>query len=250
MRIAGYRSLALLVMIGTLSGCAELPVPTRAPYTAAPRSSSAPWQGPPRVAGDRSRALASLGAPIDPDTVYGLADLIDFSHRANPETKGAWEEARAAAAQAARAEAAYYPTLFAMARGGTSRVADQAPPRVGTFTVEGPGVNPKLQLDWILLDFGRRRAGVERGGQELVRANFAFNRKLQDIAFAVSRSYFGLDASRARVVAARASLESRWRWRRRWTRVCSKAWPRCRTSSFRGRSEPARRTRWRTRWGP
>ena len=208
MRIAGYRSLALLVMIGTLSGCAELPVPTRAPYTAAPRSSSAPWQGPPRVAGDRSRALASLGAPIDPDTVYGLADLIDFAHRANPETKGAWEEARAAAAQAARAEAAYYPTLFAMARGGTSRVADQAPPRVGTFTVEGPGVNPKLQLDWILLDFGRRRAGVERGGQELVRANFAFNRKLQDIAFAVSRSYFGLDASRARVVAARASLES------------------------------------------
>ena len=186
-------------MIGTLSGCAELPVPTRAPYTAAPRSSSAPWQGPPRVAGDRSRALASLVEPINPDVVYGLADLIDFAHRANPETKGAWEEARAAAAQAARAEAAYYPTLFAMARGGTSRVADQAPPRVGTFTVEGPGVNPKLQLDWILLDFGRRRAGVERGGQELVRA---------DIAFAVSRSYFGLDASRARVVAARASLES------------------------------------------
>src|SRR5438552_11607372 len=86
MEIAGHRSLALLVMIGTLSGCAELPVPTRAPYTAAPRSSSAPWQGPPRVAGDRSRELASLGAPIDPDTVYGLADLIDFAHRANPET--------------------------------------------------------------------------------------------------------------------------------------------------------------------
>jgi outer membrane protein len=208
MQIAGHRSLALLVMIGTLSGCAELPVPTRAPFTAAPRSSSAPWQAPPRVAADRSRALASLGEPINPDVVYGLADLIDFAHRANPETKRAWEEARAAAAQAARAEAAYYPTLFAMARGGTSRVADQAPPRVGTFTVEGPGVNPKLQLDWILLDFGRRRAGVERGGQELVRANFAFNRKLQDIAFAVSRSYFGLDASRARVVAARASLES------------------------------------------
>ena len=145
---------------------------------------------------------------IDPEAVYGLADLIDFAHRTNPETRRAWEEARAAAAQAARLEAAYYPTLFAMARGGTSRVADQAPPPVGTFTVEGPGVNPRLQLDWILLDFGRRRSGVERGGQELFRANFAFNRKLQEIAFAVSRSYFGLDASRARVAAARATLES------------------------------------------
>src|SRR3989454_2236858 len=199
--------LALLVVIGTLAGCAELPVSTRAPYPAAPRSSSPPWSASPGPTG-RPRTLAALETRIDRDAVYGLADLIDFAHRANPETKGAWEEARAAAAQAARAEAAYYPTLFAMARGGTSRVADQAPPRVGTFTVEGPGVNPKLQLDWILLDFGRRRAGVERGGQELVRANFAFNRKLQDIAFAVSRSYFGLDASRARVVAARASLES------------------------------------------
>src|SRR5437660_176185 len=89
MEIAGHRSLALLVMIGTLSGCAELPVPTRAPFTAAPRSSSAPWQAPPRVAADRSRALASLGEPIDPDVVYGLAALIDFAHRATPEPKRA-----------------------------------------------------------------------------------------------------------------------------------------------------------------
>jgi outer membrane protein TolC len=208
MQAAGRRGLALLVVIGTLSGCAELPVPTRAPYTAAPRSSSAPWQAPARVTAERSRTLASLGTPINPDIVYGLADLIDFAHRSNPETRRAWEEARAAAAQAARAEAAYYPTLFAMASGGTSRVTDQAPPPIGTFTVEGPGVNPKLQLDWILLDFGRRRSTVERGGQELLRANFAFNRKLQEIAFAVARGYFGLDASRARVLAARATLES------------------------------------------
>jgi outer membrane protein len=41
-----------------------------------------------------------------------------------------------------------------------------------------------------------------------VQANFAFNRKLQEVAFAVSRSYFGFDASRARVTAARATLES------------------------------------------
>ena len=200
--------LALVVVIGTLSACAELPVPTRAPYTAAPRSPSTPWPPSPAVTVDRPRTLAGRATPIDPEAVYGLADLIDFAHRTNPETRRAWEEARAAAAQAARAEAAYYPTLFAMARGGTSRVADHAPPPVGTFTVEGPGVNPRLQLDWILLDFGRRRSAVERGSQELFRANFAFNRRLQEVAFAVSRSYFGLDASRAQVGAARATLES------------------------------------------
>ena len=146
--------------------------------------------------------------PVDPSALYGLADLIDFAHRANPDTRRAWEEARAAAAQVGRAEAAYYPTLFFMAAGGTSRVADQAPPPLGTFTIEGPGVNPQLQLTWILLDFGRRSSGVERRNQQLLQANFSFNRKLQEVAFAVSRNYFALDASRARVTAARVTLES------------------------------------------
>ena len=181
-------------------------MPTRAPYTAAPASSSRAWSPPSGVTTLRPRTLAGRETQIDRQTVYGLADLIDFAHRTNPETRRAWEDARAAAAQAARAEAAYYPTLFALAAGGTSREAHVSP--AGTFTAEGPGVDPRLQLNWILLDFGRRRAGVDRGGEELLRANFAFNRKLQAVAFAVSRSYFGLDASHARVVAAQASLDS------------------------------------------
>src|SRR5499433_1551875 len=198
----------LLLSIVLLAGCAEIPVSIRAPYSAASPSYSAPWQPPPTVTVNRLPMVANrrTPVPVDPDAVYGLADLIDFAHRTNPETRRAWEEARAAAAQVARAEAAYYPTLFFMAVGGTSRVADQTPD--GTITVEGPGVNPQLQLEWILLDFGRRRSSVERRAQELFQANFAFNRKLQEVAYAVSRNYFSLDASRARVTAARATLES------------------------------------------
>ena len=205
-----HRLFKLRLAILILAGCAELPVPIRAPYSAAPLSYSTPWRPPPAVAANPAQMVAArMGTvPVDPSAVYGLADLIDFAHRSNPETRRAWEEARAAAAQVGRAEAAYYPTLFLMATGGTSRVADQAPPSVGTFTVEGPGVSPKLQLNWILLDFGRRRSNVERGGQELFQANFAFNRKLQEVAFAVSRNYFNLEASRARVTAARATLQS------------------------------------------
>ena len=201
--------LVVLMTIGTFVGCAGLSVPTRAPYTAAPRASSTAWR-PPADVPLRGRALADITTPVpvDPSAIYGLADLINFAHRANPETRQAWEEARAAAARVARVEAAYYPTLFLMAAGGTSRVADRAPPPVGTFTVEGPGVTPGLQLNWILLDFGRRSSDVEGRGQDLFRANFAFNRKLQEVAFAVSRNYFRLNAIRARVTAARATLDS------------------------------------------
>src|SRR4029453_16367025 len=120
--------LALVVVIGALGGCAELPgpVPVRAPYAAAPRPSSTPWSPPRGVTTQRPRTLAGPETQVDPQTVYGLADLIDFAHRTNPETRRAWEEARAAAAQAARAEAADYPTLFAMAPRGTARAAPPA----------------------------------------------------------------------------------------------------------------------------
>jgi outer membrane protein len=200
----------LLLSIVLLAGCVEMPVSLRAPYSAASPSYSAPWQPPPTVTVNRLQMVTDrrTPVPVDPNVVYGLADLIDFAHRTNPETRRAWEEARAAAAQVARAEAAYYPTLFFMAVSGTSRVADRAVPPIGTFTVTGAGVNPQLQLEWILLDFGRRSSSVERRAQELFQANFSFNRKLQEVAYAVSRNYFSLDASRARVTAARATLES------------------------------------------
>jgi outer membrane protein len=143
-----HRLSKLLLAILILAGCAELPVPIRAPYSAASPSYSAPWQPPPTVTVNRLQMVANRRTPVlvDPDAVYGLADLIDFAHRTNPETRRAWEEARAAAAQVARAEAAYYPTLFFMAVGGTSRAADRGPAPLGTFTVTGAGVTPQLQL--------------------------------------------------------------------------------------------------------
>src|SRR5262245_53337715 len=206
-RAPALAAIAPALVAGVLAGgCAELPVSTRDPYGSAPASSATPWR-PPSPAAPRAlpRSSRPPPVPVDVSPRAGLADLIDYAHRANPETRRAWEEARAAAAQVGRAEAAYYPTLFLMASGGTSRTADQGPAPLGTFTIEGPGVTPQVQLNWILLDFGRRKSGVERRQQQLLQANFSFNRKLQEVAFAVARSYFALDAGRARVTAARVT---------------------------------------------
>ena len=199
------RGIVATAIVLALGGCADLPVPVSDPYQAAPPTSAAPWRPP--VSASRDRASGRVGTvQPDPDTLYGLADLIDLAHHVNPDTRRAWEGARAAAAQAGRAEAAYYPTLNYMAAGGTSRVT--YPTKDGPLTITGPGVTPQVQLSWIILDFGRRRATVEGRGQQLLQANYSFNRKLQEVAFAVARSYFALDASRARVTAARATLES------------------------------------------
>src|SRR5262249_54987272 len=52
-----------------------------------------------------------------------------------------------------------------------------------------------------------RDAAVEEAGWRVVESNFAFNRKHQDITYAVSKSFFALDASRAQLSAARVALE-------------------------------------------
>lgn len=193
----------LLVVAATLAGCV---VPVQAPYTAAPASYWAAWPAPPDFMASHVPAGHDTAVRIDPAAVYGLADLIDFAHRTNPATRQAWEQARAAAAGVARAEAAYYPTLFVLGAGGIERAAFPSP--MGSFSVEGPTVRPEAQLQWILFDFGRRSSDVEHGREDLFQANFAFNRALQEVAFAVSRNYFHLDASRGRVTAARATLQA------------------------------------------
>src|SRR5262249_56082680 len=101
----------LFLAIVLLAGCAEMPVSIRAPYSAASPSYSAPWQPPPTVMVNRLQVVANrrTPVPVDPDAVYGLADLIDFAHRTNPETRRAWDEARAAAAPVAPSEPHHYP---------------------------------------------------------------------------------------------------------------------------------------------
>ena len=83
----------LLLAIVILAGCVEMPVSVRAPYGAASPSYSAPWQPPPAVTVNRVQLVTDrrTPVPVDPNAVYGIADLIDFAHRSNPETRRAWE---------------------------------------------------------------------------------------------------------------------------------------------------------------
>lgn len=62
-------------------------------------------------------------------------------------------------------------------------------------------------MTYTLLDFGRRSSSAEAARQALAAANFSFDRKMQDVVFAVQRSYYALCAARAAVTAARHNLE-------------------------------------------
>jgi outer membrane protein len=205
---ARTRAAAVLALGVTAAGCAAFPFSAAwNPYAAAPALPSVPWRpidgrNQPRLASLVERLSSEI--QIEPDRVHGLADLIDLAQRLNPETRKSWEEARAAAARLGRAEAAWFPTLAALAAAGGSRRTELA---VGAIPVTGLSATPELRLSWLLFDFGRREADVEQAGWQVLELNFSFNRKHQDIIFAVSRNFFALDASRARLTAAQVTLE-------------------------------------------
>src|SRR5262245_57909393 len=104
MRLRRAGLAALLLSAGCAAGAPEAGVP------AAPGEPWTPAAPLPSARRSRAEVLESRVAP-EPGHVYGLAELIDLAERTNPQTRRAWELARAAGAGVGEAEAAWYPTL-------------------------------------------------------------------------------------------------------------------------------------------
>ncbi|MEI9865007.1 MAG: TolC family protein [Limisphaerales bacterium] len=203
---------ALLGAMAILPGCAsnqdgKHDQPT-APPTASQSWNSGDYREPSSLSTTNSDFAQQLGIPNtpDPEKTYDLIALIDLAQEANPQTRIAWEQARAQAAQLGIADSDWYPTLAFLASGGYSR--DEYPTPSGGLATYGPGVLPELTLQWTLLDFGRRQAKIDSAVQTLLQSNFQFNRTHQQVAYAVQKSYYAYDASLATVEAMLAALKS------------------------------------------
>jgi outer membrane protein TolC len=193
------------------SGClTAAAVPGLRPEAAAPPAVDRLWK-PPEPA---HASLADLPATErslperrgeTPDRPYDLPELIDVALQRNPETRRAWERARASAAQVGRAVAPYYPELGFSAQWGPERFENRTAPE--TTTVHQDFSAPSVRLTWTLVDFGRRSSSLEAARQELMAAGLAFNREVQTVVFRTQRAFFLYDAARARVRAAEQNLE-------------------------------------------
>jgi outer membrane protein len=202
------RGVLLAVGLTLLGGCAALQ-----PLENAPPSSVRPWKAPDLAAYSAALSKSEHGpdaaVPIDPRKTYELPELIDLAQRNNPETRVAWERARQAAIGIGLAEGAYYPALAAAATGAVAHVPIPIPTTVtpgGVFTADTHFVIPALSLEWLLLDFGRRRALADAARALTTEATAGFNAKHQQIVFDVTREFHALTAVRGKVAAGRASL--------------------------------------------
>ena len=141
---------------------------------------------------------------FSPQKKYDLGSLIDLALNNNPSTRAAWSQAKAASASVGEARSLYYPWVKTGFIGGYDYNY--------TPVASGPNVYSRNQatvffsMEYVLLDFGRRDADVARTIATFNALGLTYQRKLQEIIFAVQKAYFEHEASLWKKKAAEMNL--------------------------------------------
>jgi len=135
-----------------------------------------------------------------------LPELIDLAESHNPETRVAWERARAQAAALGVARSELYPTLAAAALSGVARSQVYLVDRFYRQTIADFQV--ALNLNYTIFDFGARSGRIAAATAEVLAANFAFNDTHRSVIYQVERAYYQLLNASGQEDAAHASLSN------------------------------------------
>lgn len=171
------------------------------------------WPGPLPPAPGRPTPRASLpdvptvlpqrlpASPVTEDGELSLIDVIELALANNPQTRAAWNAARAAAAQVGIARGAYYPEAnlsadihyqHVTAIGGLFRFT------LGLITLQG-------SARWLLFDL-RREATVEQARAALLVAAWQNDAVLQNVVLQVQQIFYQYLNAKAQLVATEANL--------------------------------------------
>ena len=173
----------------------------------APASPNRPWHSPAeRQVEDDARRLRDFRLGADPTHSYSLAELIDLAETHNPETRVAWERARAQAAALGIARSELYPTLAVVALSATRRGEILFINNFFRQTTQYFQVS--LALNYTVFDFGARSGRIDAAKAEVLAANFGFNDTHRKVIYEVQQAYYRLLNSMGQEEAARASLSN------------------------------------------
>src|SRR5262245_19219658 len=141
---------------------------------------------------------------IEADKTYSLADLIDFAEAHNPDTRAAWEGARAQAAALGVARSELFPTVAAVALAAVDRQEAGFGSQFYRQTV--PNFEIALDLTYTIFDFGARRGRINAESARLLAVNFGFNDVHRRLIYEVSLAYYRLLNAVGQEEAAGSSL--------------------------------------------
>lgn len=182
-------------------------VPSRLFCQGAPTSADRPWHSSQEQAiEDTARKLGELRFEIDSTQTYSLTELIDLAERHNPETRVAWQRARAQAAALGIARSELYPTLATVAVSQTGRFEDLS--ANGFFRQTIQDFQVALDLNYTIFDFGARSGRIDAAKAQVLAANFAFNDAHRKVIYQVEQTYYRLLNAMGQEDAAIASLSN------------------------------------------
>src|SRR6266496_110490 len=171
----------------------------------APPSPDRPWHSAAEAGlQGEGKVLRLPEFPLDSSTNYSLGDLIDLAETHNPETRFAWERARAQAATLGLARSELYPTLAATALSQFSRGNAFFGANFYRQTIEE--LEGRLELSYTVFDFGARWGRISTANAELLAANAAFNDVHRRVIYQVEQTYYQSLNSVGQLGAAQASL--------------------------------------------
>lgn len=182
-------------------------VPSRLLGQGAPTSSDRPWHSSQEKGiEETARKLGESRFEIDPTQTYSLTELIDLAERHNPETRVAWQRARAQAAALGIARSELYPTLATVAVSQTGRFEDLS--ANGFFRQTIQDFQVALDLNYTIFDFGARSGRIDAAKAQVLAANFAFNDSHRRVIYQVEQAYYRLLNAMGQEDAAIASLSN------------------------------------------
>ena len=170
----------------------------------APVSPQQPWQERTTLQTPPARHLPSFTP--DPGKTYTLPELVNLAEQNNPETRVAWENAIARAAELGISKASLYPTVAAATLAQTTRSNLLFYPVYIRDTLYS--FVPALQVDYTIFDFGRRSDEIAISRENLLAANFLFNDTHRKIIFQVMAAYYRVLNTRGQEEAQEANLKN------------------------------------------
>src|ERR1700730_9149368 len=137
--------------------------------------------------------------------IYTLPELVDVAEQNNPETRVAWQNAKARAADLGVSKSTLYPTVAAAVVGESVRTNILLAPNYIRQTLESYA--PALELDYTVFDFGRRLDEIAISRNDLLAANFLFNDTHRKVIYQVMAAYYRVLNTKGQEDAAEANLK-------------------------------------------
>lgn len=142
---------------------------------------------------------------LDPAKIYTLPELVNIAEQNNPETRVAWQNAKARAADLGIAQSTLYPTMAAAVLAETARSGIFFGPYFVRQTVDSYA--PTFFVDYVIFDLQRSQE-ISISRNTLVAANFQFNDTHRRIIFEVMDAYYRLLDDKGQQEAAEANLKN------------------------------------------